>query len=110
MTRTPLTDDAGRWFDSDTATIFNEATRWNGSNRISRATGSQWNHQALYYTRSGKWVLNDWSQWQGSLETYVEVGESCAIAWLINNEHFKPAGLPDSVLAAVDAAIANAEV
>jgi len=33
----------GKWFDIETAT--------------------QWDHQKLYRSRTGKWVLHHWSQW-----------------------------------------------
>jgi hypothetical protein len=68
-----LSDDAARyvtravgWFDPDTADYYPEATRWDGSNNVSIATGSQWHHQGLYRTRGGRWVLESWSQWANS--------------------------------------------
>lgn len=87
MKRIPLTDGSGRWFDLDKATKFEEATRWNGNNHVSRATGSQFEHEALYRTGAGRWVLNHWSQWQGSLERYEEIDDAAAAAWLATNEH-----------------------
>jgi hypothetical protein len=104
-----MTDGTG-WFDDTHAVKFTEATRWNGNNHISRATGSQWDHQALYYTRSGNWVLNGWSQWQGSLETYTKVDETEAIQWLIDNEHDDTDELPESVRERIDEGIEAAEL
>ncbi len=52
--------DGGGWFDREAATKFQESTHWNGSNHISNATGSQWNHEALYCTRRGVYVLTSW--------------------------------------------------
>ena len=109
MSRVTLTDDSGRWFDDD-CTCFDESTRWNGNNHISCATGSQWNHEALYYTRSGRWVLYAWSQWQGSLPTYCSIDESEAVAWLIQQEYFDPEGLPAPIQAAVASAMDANEV
>lgn len=111
--RIPLTDGSGRWFSPDSAAKFSEATRWNGNNHISRATGSQWDHETLYYTKSGRWVLNHWSQWQGSLEKYTEITESEAVSWLVNNEYTEAGdleGLPPKLLAVVLAAVEQAEV
>jgi len=109
MKRTPLTNNSGAWFDESAACKFSEATRWNGNNHISVPTGSQWNHEALYYTRGGKWILNSWSQYQGSLETYEQIEESAAVDWLIVNG-CNLDGLPDNVRATVEQSIESAEL
>ena len=77
----------GRWFDEDTATQYEESSTFNGHNFISDATGDQWEHQALYHTRSGTWILHSWSQWQGSRETYEVVSAHDAAAWLRSQGH-----------------------
>jgi hypothetical protein len=87
MTRIALTDDSGRWFDSKKAEKIDEGTYWNGSNHISHATGSQWEHEALYRTKGGVWILNHWSQYQGTRETYKEISNEEAASWLIKNGH-----------------------
>lgn len=111
MERKALTDGSGRWFDESSAVKFRETRRHNGNNWISRATGSQWNHEWLFYTRSGRWVLNCFSDYQGSLETYEEIDESDAIAWLICNERFDEVSeLPAAIRHAVLAGIESAEV
>lgn len=108
MTRVSLGD--GKWFETE-CTKFEEDTRWNGNNHISRATGSQWDHQVLYYTRSGNWVLNEWSQYQGVLETYEEISEDEAINWLINQEKFNELdALPRDVQERVRKVVVNGEV
>jgi hypothetical protein len=56
-------------------------------NHISLATGTQWDHEILYRTKSGKWILYAWSQWQGSGESYEEISDKQAAAWLVRNEH-----------------------
>lgn len=71
------------WFDIDKATAYEEDTEWDGSNRISKATGSRWDHQILYRTAKGRWVLHCWSQWQGSTPTYEFVTDEAAREWLI---------------------------
>jgi hypothetical protein len=85
MRRQALTDGTGRWFDLDTAERFDEATIWDGRNRISVATGSQWDHECLYRTKSGRWVKHWWSQWQGSRERFEEITAEEAAGWLIRN-------------------------
>ena len=85
MTRQALGD--GRWFDKDTATCFEEATIWNGNNHVSCATGSQWDHEELYRTASGKWALHRWSQYQGSVPSWELVDNDEAARWLVKNEY-----------------------
>jgi hypothetical protein len=73
----------GRWFNPDSATKYEETSDHDGRNFISRATGSQWEHEQLYRTTKGRWILNHWSQWQGSGESYTEITPKTAAAWLI---------------------------
>jgi hypothetical protein len=92
MRRIALTDpDTGAptatWFDADRATVYEEATHWDGSNTISDATGTQWDHEELYRTATGRWVLHAWSQWQGQPETYTEIPAAEATDWLLRNDH-----------------------
>jgi hypothetical protein len=75
----------GRWFDIDAATVFKEDTWFNGHNNISSATGSQWEHESLWRTASGKWILNHWSQYQGSAESWTEISNEEAARWLVKN-------------------------
>ena len=91
MKRIALTDDygnsTGTWFDLDRATRYEEDSRWNGSNWISRATGSQWDHECLWKTASGRWILNTFSARSGTLEHYFEIDQDAAEKWLIENDH-----------------------
>jgi hypothetical protein len=75
------------WFDLDRADHFPEGKRWDGSNNISLATGSQWEHEALYRTAGGRWVLNSWSQLQGTTPEWVFATEGEAREWLLRNEY-----------------------
>ena len=43
-------ESTGRWFDPEKAEKWEEATRWTWQNHISRATGSQWEHEELSRT------------------------------------------------------------
>lgn len=84
MTRQTI-DNTGKWFDVNAATKYEEAARWDGRNMVSVATGDQWEHEALYRTKGGRWVLNHWSQWQGSSEAWTEISATEAAAWLTAN-------------------------
>jgi len=67
--------------------MWGEATRWNGNNHISVATGSQWNHQTLYRSRKGRYYIEHESQWQGSTPHAEWVSNHEATRWLIANGH-----------------------
>lgn len=111
MKRIALSD--GGWFDAETAVEFQESTWWNGSNHISAATQDQWLHEKLFFTRGGTWVLNCWSQWQGTPERYSRITERKAVAWLISQGHSdleKLLRLPEKVRASVLEGIAGQEV
>jgi hypothetical protein len=75
------------WFTLETAHDWDEGTRWDGNNNISLATGSQWNHERLYRTASGRWVLMQWSQWENSTDTYHFIDTTAARDWLLRNEY-----------------------
>lgn len=86
MNRIAVTDGSGRWFDESKAEKFAESKDWNGSNHISVATGSQWEHEALYRTAGGQWVLNHWSQ-AGGRESYRTISDKEAARWMVQNGH-----------------------
>jgi hypothetical protein len=72
---------------------WEEATYWDGNNHCSVNTRSQWDHQKLYQSRKGRFWLECWSQWQGSVARAEWVSEHEAVRWLLANEH----GLPKSL-------------
>lgn len=79
--RTQLED--GRWFDLEAVRgKWSESTTFDGRNNVSDATGSQWDHETLYLTSKKTWVLNHWSQWEGSVESYAEITADEASRWL----------------------------
>jgi hypothetical protein len=86
MKRIALTDNSGNWFDADKAEMIKEDTYWDGHNWISKATGSQWQHECLFRTKGGKWVLNHYSDYQGSKETYITISDQRAAEWLAKQE------------------------
>ena len=89
MKRIALTTGRG-WFDPDAAEQFNESTTHDGRNRISDATGDQFRHQTLFRTARGRWVLENFSQWQGDRNTYEEISAEEAALWLVKCHHEPP--------------------
>jgi hypothetical protein len=90
------TADDGTILDTTKATNkWDEATRWNGNNHISIATGTQWDHQVLYRSSKGRYYIERTSQWQGSTDSADFVTNEEAARWLLANEHDLPAELAD---------------
>ena len=86
--------DDGTVVDTDRATqSWNEETYWDGSNHISRATGSQWAHQRLYESRKGRHYIEAWSDHQGSRDRVEWVSPEEATRWLLVNGKELPEGL-----------------
>ena len=83
--RIALTDGSGKWFSEETAECFKEETYHNGRNFISKATGNQFEHEAIYRTKGGRFILNHWSDWQGRKETYEGIDNETAAIWFSNN-------------------------
>jgi len=111
MNRIALTNNNGSWFDRVTAIEFSDASDWNGNNHIHRSTGSQWSGQDLYYTRSGNWVLRQWSGYQGVLDTYESIDLDEAVQWLSQNDHHDDVDdLPKNVRAAVKEQLRSLEL
>lgn len=72
-------------FDRDKAEAIDEETRWNGSNNVSVHTRDEFDHQRLYRTAQGRWVLHGWSQRQGRADTFEFISDEYARDWLIVN-------------------------
>jgi len=77
--RVPLAN--GRWFNEDSAMWWAEDTRWDGHNNISKATGSQWEHERLYKTKGGTFILNAWSAYH---ESYTIISDDDAYRWMLS--------------------------
>jgi len=75
------------WFNPEKAEVFEEDVEWDGSNRISVNTGTQWDHETLYRTATGRWILCHWSQWQGSRDWWEYLDEEAARLWLLKNKY-----------------------
>lgn len=87
----------GKWFDKDKAQKWKEGTWWDGRNHVSKSTGSQFYHEEIFKTKTGKWVLCSWSNYQGTTETYIEISKEEAAEWFIKNEVDHPKALNDLV-------------
>lgn len=86
--------DDGTVVKTENATrSWEEATRWDGHNHISVATGSQWTHEALYRSRKGRYWLEHTSQRQGSKDYAEWLSEHTAAQWLLINGHELPEDL-----------------
>ena len=86
--------DDGKLVDTDkTVQSWDEQTYWDGNNRRSVATGSQWVHERLHKSRKGRYYIERWSQCQGSTPSAEWVTEREATAWLLLNGHDLPEDL-----------------
>lgn len=74
---------------------WEEDTFWNGSNHISRATGSQWSHETLYLSKKGNYWIEHTSQMQGSVDHAEWIDQHGAATWLIVNGHELPEDLKE---------------
>ena len=92
----------GLWFDMDRAQAAYEDTHdWDGSNRISRATGSQWQNESLFHTASGRWVLCHLSRYGDNTSPwYYEIPTEAAYDWLLRCGYEE--AIPTPALAARD--------
>lgn len=72
-------------FSPESAEVFEEDTRWDGNSNVSVNPVGSYGHQMLYRTRGGRWVLHEWSQWQGVREKYEFVSDETARDWLLRN-------------------------
>ena len=101
MARVNITNQTGRktgnYFDDAKVIVYNEDTYWNGNNHISEATGSQWEHEKIYVTKGGKYILNHWSQFQGSTETNELISKDEAAKWFIKN-NYKNEDIPNDLI------------
>lgn len=88
--------DDGSVVDTDKASAkWEEASRWDGRNHISVATGSQWAYQTLYRSRKGRYYVEHTSAYQGSTPHVEWVSPEEAARWLLLME----AELPEDLAA-----------
>lgn len=70
-----------------------EDTVWDGSNHISKNTGSQWEHEELFQSNKGQFFIEHTSQWQGSTASVTLVTPEAATQWLLLNDREVPEDL-----------------
>lgn len=90
MNRVMITDDEGvmvGWYDSDKSEGWSEGTRWDGDDTVSRATGSQYDHEELRRTAGGRWIVHSWSQWEGRGTRDRFLVDPEALDWLVKNRY-----------------------
>jgi len=70
------------------------ATYWHGNQAIFDGanladvnTYDQNRGQGLYRTAQGRWVLRQWSNWEGTTDVYTYVTDGRACAWLVFNDY-----------------------
>jgi hypothetical protein len=78
----------GKWFDLDGAVLFEEALAHNGEHWVSCATLTEFDHETLYLTRRGAFLIRYWSTWGGEVcERFERVSQAAAAEWLVDNNH-----------------------
>lgn len=86
----------GAIFDTErAAATWEEASDWNGSNHISRVTGSQWYHETLFLSKKSRYYVVRSSNVQGSQDEMEILSPREAAAWLLLNDHDLPDDLRD---------------
>lgn len=90
MRKITLTDNSGRWFDVDEAKRWDEAgVNADDGTPISLATGNSWEHETLFLTRAGTFIIHYLSERNPTLASFVEYDDKKGIQWLLKN------GYPD---------------
>jgi hypothetical protein len=72
---------------------WEERTYFNGRNRVGVLSRDEFYHQALYRSSKGRYWVECWSQWQGSVPSARIISEPAAARWLIINEYELPPDL-----------------
>ena len=92
MARYEMSD--GMIVDTDNASArWKEAADFDGRNHISRATGSQWDHETLYRSRRGRYYIEQCSQREGCVPNAEWVSNEGAARWLLKMGHDLPEDL-----------------
>ena len=94
--------DNGGWLNLATAKKFDEDRYFDGHNRISAATGSQWDHEVLYRSVGGVYVLHTWSQYQGTQDTWQRISVDRAVEWLLKNDYDPTSPAEEALVAGLE--------
>jgi hypothetical protein len=74
---------------------WEEAREHDGRNLVSKATGSQWDHQTLYRSRKGRYYVERRCDWQGARAHVEWISREEGARWLLANDHELPSDLAD---------------
>ena len=86
----------GKVYDTKIAAAeWPNARRFDGSNMVSCATGSQWIHETLFLSRKGQFFVETISQWQGSFPSARLLTDPEAVLWLDCNDWEVPERLSE---------------
>lgn len=103
MTRRNITSEYGEflgWFDDSCCkAIFNENTYFDGHNRISKATGSQWISETLYLTAKGVWIIENARHCR---TTFRQITATEAARWIMQNDLDDDPKIPSDVIEIMD--------
>jgi hypothetical protein len=72
------------WFAPDEATEYPERETARGPDAPPSSEGARWDHQALFRTKTGHWLLHMWSARE---ERWREVPAEVAADWLRKNRY-----------------------
>jgi hypothetical protein len=86
MNKASLADNSGRWFDIDSAREWPESVMLaSDGTPVSRASGNSWEHETLYLTSHGSFVMHFFDEHNPSLSQFVECDPKKAVKWLLSN-------------------------
>lgn len=92
MSKITLNANSGRWFDLDSAKRWDEARVYaDDGTPISLATQNSWEHETLFLTRAGRFIMHCLDEHNPSLASFVEYSLEKSVDWLLKN------GYPDDV-------------
>lgn len=76
------------FFTEESATYWHgNKNVFDGANLADVNTRDQNRGQGLYRTKQGRWVLRQWSNWQGEVDTFDYISEQVARDWLLFNDY-----------------------
>ena len=67
------------WFD------YHKAMHWSDADYNGNGSGGTGRGQAIHLTSGGKWVLENWTRWEGEADHYEYITGEQARDWLLRN-------------------------
>lgn len=93
MKRIAINGTKGAWFDAEKAKKYEEESFLCGSSYVSKATGSVHEHEALYITKGGVYIL---CSERGYFESYVLISKAEAAQWFCS-QSFSDEDIPENL-------------